>query len=87
MVLVACQHVRKRASGNCADSGESTYDCDLFVDPPGVSFTNYDLRLPGPDKILNTDDDFIVHDGVVMKLSELPPSSSASSANSLMSHF
>jgi len=48
------------------------------VDPQGVSFTNYDLRLPGPDKILNTDDDFIVHDGVVMKLSELPPSSSAS---------
>jgi hypothetical protein len=48
------------------------------VDPPGVSFTNYDLRLPGPDKILNNDDDFIVHDGVVMKLSEMPPSSSAS---------
>jgi hypothetical protein len=48
------------------------------VDPVGVSFTNYDLRLPGPDKILNTDDDFIVHDGVVMKLSELPPSSSTS---------
>jgi hypothetical protein len=48
------------------------------LDPQGVSFTNYDLRLPGPDKVLNTDDDFIVHDGVVMKLSELPPSSSAS---------
>jgi hypothetical protein len=48
------------------------------IDPQGVSFTNYDLRLPGPDKVLNTDDDFIVHDGVVMKLSELPPSSSAS---------
>lgn len=48
------------------------------ADPPGVSFTKYDLRLPGPDKVLNNDDDFIVHDGVVTKVSELPPSSSAS---------
>jgi hypothetical protein len=53
------------------------------VDPPSVSFTNYDLRLPGPDKVLNTDDDFIVHDGVVLKLSELPLSSSASTKPSM----
>jgi hypothetical protein len=31
------------------------------------------LRLPGEDKTLNTDDDFIVHDGVVTKVSDLPP--------------
>jgi type II secretory pathway pseudopilin PulG len=36
----------------------------------GVSFTSYELHLPGPDKILNTDDDFIVSDGVVEKVSE-----------------
>jgi type II secretory pathway pseudopilin PulG len=53
------------------------------ADPPGVSFTNYDLRLPGPDKVLNTDDDFIVHDGLVLKVSELPPSSSASTKPSV----
>lgn len=53
------------------------------VDPPSVSFTNYDLRLPGPDKVLNNDDDFIVHDGVVLKLSELPLSSSASTKPSV----
>jgi type II secretory pathway pseudopilin PulG len=53
------------------------------ADPTGVSFTNYDLRLPGPDKVLNTEDDFIVHDGVVMKLSELPPSPSASTKPSV----
>jgi hypothetical protein len=46
------------------------------ADPPGVSFTSYDLRLPGPDKLLNTDDDFVVRDGLVLKASELPPSSS-----------
>jgi hypothetical protein len=35
-----------------------------------VSFTNYELRLPGEDKLLNTDDDLIVRDGLVMTLTE-----------------
>jgi hypothetical protein len=48
---------------------------DPAADHGGVSFTSYDLRLPGPDKILNTDDDFLVHDGVITKVSELPASS------------
>ena len=30
----------------------------------GISFTNYELRLPGPDQILNNDDDLIVIDGI-----------------------
>jgi len=47
------------------------------ADPPSVSFTNYDLRLPGPDKLLNTDDDFVVYDGLVIKASDLPASSAA----------
>jgi len=38
----------------------------------GVTFTTYELRLPGEDKILGTPDDFIVRDGVIMKVSELP---------------
>jgi hypothetical protein len=38
------------------------------ADPPAVSFTNYKLRLPGSDKKLNTDDDLIVEDGLVMTL-------------------
>jgi hypothetical protein len=33
----------------------------------GVSFTDYEMRLPGEDKILNTDDDWIVRNGVVTK--------------------
>jgi hypothetical protein len=32
----------------------------------GLSFTNYELRLPGPDKILGTDDDPRMVDGVLM---------------------
>jgi hypothetical protein len=33
----------------------------------GVSFTDYEMRLPGEDKILNTDDDWLVRNGVVTK--------------------
>jgi len=37
----------------------------------GLAFTNYRLLLPGEDKIMGTDDDLIVRDGVVMRLSEV----------------
>ncbi len=36
----------------------------------GLSFTNYDLHLPGADKLLGTEDDLIVRDGVIIKASE-----------------
>lgn len=39
-------------------------------DPPALSFTNYELRLPGEDKKLNTDDDLIIDDGLVMTVPE-----------------
>lgn len=38
----------------------------------GLSFTNYELRLPGIDKVLNTEDDLIVRDGVTYRVSEIP---------------
>ncbi|HEY6230057.1 MAG TPA: hypothetical protein VIW64_02225 [Pyrinomonadaceae bacterium] len=43
-------------------------------DPIGerLSFTNYDLPLPGEDKIAGNDDDLVVRDGVIFKVSELP---------------
>jgi hypothetical protein len=37
-----------------------------------ISFTNYELLLPGPDKVVGTDDDLIVRDGVKYEVSELP---------------
>jgi hypothetical protein len=40
------------------------------TDHPGVSFTNYELRLPGADKLLNTEDDLIVRDGLVMTVAQ-----------------
>ena len=36
----------------------------------GLTFTNYDLPLPGPDKLMGTEDDLIVSDGVIIKTSE-----------------
>ena len=43
-----------------------------------VSFTTYELRLPGEDKILGNDDDFIVH-GIIDKVSEISPQTTAAS--------
>jgi hypothetical protein len=40
----------------------------------GVSFTSYKWRLAGEDKILNTDDDVILQDGIINKVSDLPSS-------------
>lgn len=37
-----------------------------------ISFTNYDLHLPGADKINGTEDDLIVRDGLVSLASEVP---------------
>ena len=34
----------------------------------GISFTNYELRLAGPDKLPNTEDDFILRDGLITKV-------------------
>jgi hypothetical protein len=43
----------------------------------GLSFTSYKWRLPGEDKILNTDDDVILQDGLITSVSEQASSSSA----------
>lgn len=50
------------------------------VDTPTVSFTNYDLRLPGADKKLNTDDDLIVRDGLIMTVPDFRAYTSLSKA-------
>jgi hypothetical protein len=45
------------------------------IDEPlsgGLSFTNYEIPLPGPDNLKGTDDDQIVRDGVIWKVSDLP---------------
>lgn len=46
----------------------------------GVPFTNYELRLPGEDKILGTEDDWLMRDGIVCPVSALEASSNVSSS-------
>jgi hypothetical protein len=38
----------------------------------GISITNYQLRLPGPDNIANNEDDLIIRDGVKYSTYDLP---------------
>jgi hypothetical protein len=40
----------------------------------GVPFTNYELRLPGEDKILGTEDDWLMRDGIVRPATSLESS-------------
>jgi hypothetical protein len=40
------------------------------VSPGGLTFTTYELRMPGEDKILGNDDDWIGHDGMLVRWSE-----------------
>jgi hypothetical protein len=41
-----------------------------------ISFTNYEVRLPGADKIPNTDDDWLMRDGIFIRPSKSAPVSS-----------
>lgn len=43
----------------------------------GVSFTNYELRLAGEDKILGTDDDWLMRDGLILPVSGIESTSIA----------
>jgi hypothetical protein len=50
-------------------------------DPPvGGLSTNYELRLPGEDKILDTDDDVILRDGVIMTVARTKETSKPAAA-------
>jgi hypothetical protein len=43
-----------------------------IADPPGVAFTSYVLRLPSEHRIFGGDDDYVVSDGLITKVSETP---------------
>ena len=47
----------------------------------GVTFTNYEVRLSGEDKIMGTDDDWMILDGVIVRPSQLTRASSPASAS------
>ena len=45
-----------------------------------LSFTNYVLPLPGADKLIGTEDDLIVRDGVITRVSDAPRRGAATTA-------
>jgi len=49
--------------------------------PGSLAFTTYVLRLPGEDKILGTDDDWVGRDGMIMKISNVARGSVGSSVS------
>lgn len=48
-----------------------TVSLNPTADAQPVSFTSYELRLPGKDKKPNTEDDLVVRDGLILTLPEL----------------
>ena len=51
--------------------------------PSGLAFTKFELRLPGEDKILGNDDDWIGRDGSVMRYSDIAKGGVGRSAGAL----
>jgi hypothetical protein len=61
----------------------ASLNSDIDDSPTGsLSFTNYELRLAGIDKVLGTEDDLIVRDGLITKASEAGPGIIGSTASS-----
>jgi hypothetical protein len=46
-----------------------------------VTFTNYEVRLPGEDKLMGTDDDWMIRDGVIGRPAQLSRQASPASAS------
>lgn len=51
--------------------------------PAGLAFTRFELRLPGEDKILGTDDDWIGREGSITRLSDIAKGGVGRSAGAL----
>lgn len=69
VAVVTTQNKSRRLRGAVIRNASISADTEDTA-PPGLAFTNYVMRLPGEDKILGTDDDWVGRDGVIMKLSE-----------------
>ena len=41
------------------------------IPPGGLTFTKFELRMPGEDKILGTPDDWIGHDGILVRVTDV----------------
>lgn len=46
-----------------------------------ITNTNYELQLPGPDKLMGTEDDLLLRDGIITKASESPKQAASTAAS------
>jgi hypothetical protein len=69
VAAVDTQKARNPRGSIIRKASQTTATDDLQT--PGLAFTDYDLRLPGEDKILGNDDDWVGHDGVIMKITDV----------------
>ena len=71
-VEVASNSTEKpRGLGRVAISKASLNSSTDDAAPAGLAFTTYVLNLPGEDKILGTEDDWVGRDGMIMKVSNV----------------
>ena len=69
--IAAVEPQKKSRGMRGVDIRKASLSSETDDTPPlGFSFTNYSLPLPGEDKILGTDDDWIVWDGMVTRASD-----------------
>lgn len=62
---------KPRPLGRVAITRVSLSTGDDDVPPGGLVFSKFDLRMPGEDKILGNEDDWITRDGVLMRWSDV----------------
>jgi hypothetical protein len=69
---VAANATEKQRNPRVAVIRKASYNTATDDAPPGgLAFTTFELRLPGEDKILGNEDDWIARNGIIMKLAEV----------------
>ena len=69
VAAVAAEPKTRRLRGAVLRNASISQDAD-DMPPGGLAFTSYELRLPGEDKILGTDDDWIGSNGILKRYSD-----------------
>ncbi|HSE30187.1 MAG TPA: hypothetical protein VLA93_01285 [Pyrinomonadaceae bacterium] len=80
---IAANSTEKRSLRGAAIQRVSLTTATDDSTPAGLAFTHYDLVLPGEDKVLGTEDDWVDRDGVVMRLADVAKGGIGQTAGSL----
>ena len=80
---VAAISAPKRSMRGAAIQRVSLTSATDDATPEGLAFIHYDLVLPGEDKILGNEDDWVDRDGVVMRVADVAKGGIGKTAGSL----